>query len=272
MEDIGAMSEQKENENKKEKKMEDRFNPTVSDPNNPTSVVWLVNANTSLAQMMTHLANAKLRAGSSNWSEKQVREVVSRITSCEADLHSLCKKLPLAINSCMFTRDVVGFQSIGFLSSHCSPTITLSNHNMTAIATSGNDKWERGVLCSKPNLDLDQCYVFTTKLVKTKYSSIMIGFAPLSLSLSEVEIYKTRGHFYHANDGTLYGGQNTQGKPYGVALQSGECLTATYDTERKTIAFSVNGRGFGVAYQNLTEDLYPAVLFYNVGDEVTLVT
>jgi len=98
----------------------------------------------------------------------------------------------------------------------------------------------------------------------------MVGFAPIYMNVTQSSVYTSCGHYYYCR-ANLYGQNGISGTSYGRQYGTGDVITGVYDTKAKTISFSVNGTNFGVAYSNITGDLYPAFIFYTVGDQITLI-
>ena len=60
-------------------------------------------------------------------------------------------------------------------------------------------------------------------------------------------------------------------KGYGEAFTAGDCVGVHVDFDAGTLSFSRNKKPLGVAFDKICGELYPAVAFYNVGQELEIV-
>ena len=75
----------------------------------------------------------------------------------------------------------------------------------------------------------------------------------------------------YIGDRALYHKRNKI-KLYGDRFGQGDVIGITLDMDEGTLSFAKNGVDLGVAIQNLSGVLYPAVAFYNRGQRVTILT
>mmetsp|Transcript_83789 Transcript_83789/g.236753 ORF Transcript_83789/g.236753 Transcript_83789/m.236753 type:complete len:3060 (-) Transcript_83789:463-9642(-) len=73
----------------------------------------------------------------------------------------------------------------------------------------------------------------------------------------------------YIGDRALYH-KRTKIKVYGERFGQGDVIGVTLDMDRGTLSFSKNGLDLGVAFDGLGGELYPAVAFYNQGQQVSL--
>lgn len=59
-------------------------------------------------------------------------------------------------------------------------------------------------------------------------------------------------------------------KIYGDAYSAGDTIGVSIDLNQGTLSFSRNGKWLGVAFDKVFGELYPAVAFYNVGQEIEI--
>ena len=59
-------------------------------------------------------------------------------------------------------------------------------------------------------------------------------------------------------------------KTYGERFGQGDVIGVTLDMDRGTLSFSKNGLDLGVAFDGLAGQIYPAVAFYNQGQQISL--
>ena len=61
-------------------------------------------------------------------------------------------------------------------------------------------------------------------------------------------------------------------KIYGEPFTSGDIVGVTLDLNSGTVSFSRNHKSLGIAFDRVFGELYPAVAFYNVGQELEILT
>ena len=74
----------------------------------------------------------------------------------------------------------------------------------------------------------------------------------------------------HPNPQALYHNRENV-KGYGEAFTAGDCVGVHVDFDAGTLSFSRNKKPLGVAFDKICGELYPAVAFYNVGQELEIV-
>jgi hypothetical protein len=137
----------------------------------------------------------------------------------------------------------------------CGVLGTLSNHNKTLQKkTEENHGWNLAALGVKCN----------RYKVRVEQGVIMLGFAPSDIRLSGGN-YRTNGYYLYVNKGSLYSQNGEYDKPYCVPAVK---CTVEAILHNQTIRFVVNGVDYGVAFQNVRGDLYPAFELHDMGTKV----
>jgi len=134
---------------------------------------------------------------------------------------------------------------------------TLSNENKTASTT--NTTWNCNAIASKPDLVDD--WMSYKLLINSGGGNLMIGWGPSTMSLTS-STYSSSGWYFYQAGGTLYSQNGDGGKSYASSFSSGSTVTASYSPSKGQIKFAVDGSDKGVAYNNISGDLVPAINFY----------
>ena len=100
----------------------------------------------------------------------------------------------------------------------------------------------------------------------------MVGLATTSFH-REGNNYSRNGYYFYLYNGTLNSSIGDDDKEYynQNANQDGSIIGVHYDESFGTITFYLNGKNLGIAYTNVTGDLYPAFDFYGTGACIELV-
>jgi hypothetical protein len=97
---------------------------------------------------------------------------------------------------------------------------------------------------------------------------LRIGLSALKTFQKEAQA--CNGYKIFALEGSLYGPDSTAKKYYASALHDNTVVTVNYNKQTSEISFTINGNDCGVAFTNVTGDLYPAVNTSSVPAGVTL--
>jgi len=128
----------------------------------------------------------------------------------------------------------------------------LSNDNKSATKI-GKDQsaWDCNVL---GNIIVNSgTRLWTVKIVKSKYSNIMIGLVPSDANVSQKDLFTKCGYFINAHNSRLYSGPpyNYNNNPFcdSGRLLDQSIVSIRLDFNEKTISFTINGTDYGVAYK-----------------------
>ena len=107
------------------------------------------------------------------------------------------------------------------------------------------------------------------KIDKTSTSYLFIGVATKMADPSSFLGGDDYGWGY-IGDRALYH-KRQKASVYGEKFCMGDVIGVILDLDKGTLEFERNGNNMGVAFENLSGELYPAVAFYNQGQRVSLV-
>lgn len=149
-----------------------------------------------------------------------------------------------------------------------SEYVTLSNNKRTVTASGGGMDYNKNIRCSMPTC-VDGVYSYSVRIDTTWSSFIMIGVAPSSLPMPGNYDYDNCGFWMYLSNGSLYSQAGDRERAYAQQVKAGSTVTCSYDTRAHTVSYAVDGVEKGVAFRNVTGELYPAAMLYKVGDIIT---
>ena len=160
------------------------------------------------------------------------------------------------------TPEEIGFH---FDKVNSGASIKISNGGLTATFGS-SESWatvlgSTGFLVGRNRWEI--------RIDRSPTAYLFVGVASRDANLSTFLGGDSHGWGY-IGDRALYHKRNKV-KVYGERFSQGDIIGVTLDMDEGTLSFSKNGVELGVAMENMTGVLYPAVAFYNRGQRVTLV-
>lgn len=148
---------------------------------------------------------------------------------------------------------------------NCGPSVNISSGGATATFTS-SECWS--VVLGNCGFSVGRNrWRIRTDRSSTAY--LFIGVATRSVNQSTFLGGDEHGWGY-IGDRALYH-RRTKARAYGERFGQGDVIGVDLDMDRGTLTFSRNGNSCGVAFRDLSGELFPAVAFYNLGQSVTLV-
>lgn len=147
---------------------------------------------------------------------------------------------------------------------HCGPSIDISENGLSATFSS-SESWSTvlgnvGLMVGKNSWEIH--------IERSPTAYLFVGIATKDANLSTFLGGDDHGWGY-IGDRALYHKRNKV-KLYGERFGQGDTVGVTLDMDEGTLSFSKNGEDLGVAIQNLSGVLFPAVAFYNRGQQVSL--
>ena len=148
----------------------------------------------------------------------------------------------------------------------CGSDIILKNDNLVA-SYNGDDTWST-VLGNRPYVS-GHIY-WEIKVLQSSTAYLFVGVAR-----SEVDLYTflggcPNGWGFIGEQALYHNRENVKG--YGETFSPGDIIGISLDFYVGTLSFSKNGKNLGLAFDKIFGELYPAVAFYNVGQELEIVT
>lgn len=151
-----------------------------------------------------------------------------------------------------------------FCSHKRGPEITLSSDGLVATYN-GDDAWSM-VLGSHPFSGGTASWEVKIKQSTTAY--IFVGVAKSQTDLCTFLGGDENGWGFIGEQALYHSREKVQ--VYGESFAKGDVVGVSLDLELGTLSFSRNGKTLGVGFNNVFGELYPAVAFYNAGQEVEL--
>jgi hypothetical protein len=144
------------------------------------------------------------------------------------------------------------------------PDITVSSDGLTA-KYSGDDNWST-LLCS---------HGFSTGMVSWEMrvnhsltAYIFVGIASSAADLTTFLGGDSHGYGFIGEQALYHNREKV--KIFGESFGAGDVIRVTVDFNAGTLSFSKNGHLLGVAFDKIFGEFYPAVAFYNVGQEIEI--
>ncbi|RYH27830.1 hypothetical protein EON65_13005 [archaeon] len=153
-----------------------------------------------------------------------------------------------------------------FDSLRCGPDVVLSDDFLTASYT-GDDNWSTLLGSRSFSSGVSS---WAIRVVQSSTAYIFIGVATSSADLTTF-LGGCSNSWGFIGEHALYHNREKV-KVYGEAFSTGDIIGVTLDLNQGTLTFCKNGKSLGVAFDKIYGDLYPAVAFYNVGQELQIVT
>ncbi|GAB0490065.1 hypothetical protein MMPV_001295 [Pyropia vietnamensis] len=94
---------------------------------------------------------------------------------------------------------------------------------------------------------------------------IGIGLSARDVLLTRLPGWEARSWAYHADDGHAFAGSGS-GDSYGPTYTTGDTIGCLWNLTDATVTFTKNGKSLGVAFRNVTGELYPTVGMRTVGE------
>ena len=156
--------------------------------------------------------------------------------------------------------------SFTFDSMKCGPEIILKNNNLVA-SYNGDDTWST-VLGS-------HSYVTGQVNWEIKVTQSSTAYLFVGVARSEVDLHTflggcPNGWGFIGEQALYHNRENVKG--YGETFSPGDIIGVCLDFYLGTLSFSKNGKNLGLAFDKIYGELYPAVAFYNVGQELEIIT
>jgi len=125
----------------------------------------------------------------------------------------------------------------------------ITNNGTTAAINSG----QQGCVLSSTGISKG-IKVWKLRMIQ-RTSTCMVGVAPENVNKSSSN-YSTNGFYCNLDDGSLYSGPPTSysNRAYiSGGVRTGQLLTLTLNCDARTLSYNVDGRDYGVAYENLPQ-------------------
>lgn len=143
--------------------------------------------------------------------------------------------------------------------------IVLSEDGMTASYT-GDDSWST-LLGSRSFSSGVTSWEMIINQTSTAY--IFVGVATSAADLNSFLGGCANGWGFIGEQALYHNREKV--KVYGESFTSGDVIGVSLDLNMGTMSFSKNKRNLGIAFDKIYGDLYPAVAFYNTGQEISIV-
>jgi alpha-tubulin suppressor-like RCC1 family protein len=147
----------------------------------------------------------------------------------------------------------------------CGPDIILSEDGLTA-SYAGDDSWST-LLGSRSFSNGISSWKIKISQSSTAY--LFVGIATAQADLNTFLGGCNHGHGFIGEQALYHNREKV--KVYGDTFGSGDVIGVTLDLDIGTLSFSKNGKSFGVAFDKIYGEIFPAVAFYNVGQELEIV-
>ena len=148
----------------------------------------------------------------------------------------------------------------------CGSDIIVSQDGRTASYT-GDDNWST-VLGNYPFTNGINSWEI--KIASSSTAYIFVGVATSTADLNTFLGGCSEGWGFIGEQALYHGREKV--KIYGEPFSAGDVVGIILDFISGTLSFTRNGKPLGIAFDKIYGELYPAVAFYNVGQEVEIVT
>ena len=138
----------------------------------------------------------------------------------------------------------------------CGNNLIISNGGTTVTRANSANAWNSAVLGSS------RVPEFQVKIEETGH--MMIGLASSNGFQIHGKNHVSSGYWMYAITGNLYSAKDS-GRLYFNRLSNGDTVTVIYNQKKKEINFEVNGNDCGIAFEEVNEELYPAVEMWGPG-------
>jgi len=163
-------------------------------------------------------------------------------------------------------RTDVGTTPFVFDTMRCGPDIVVSSDGRVA-SYSGDDNWST-VLGSTPFTSGINSW--EVKIVTSSTAYIFVGIASSAADLNTFLGGCADGWGFIGEQALYHGREKV--KIYGEPFSAGDVVGVILDFNSGTLSFTRNGKTLGIAFDKIYGELFPAVAFYNVGQEVEIVS
>ncbi|GMH45879.1 hypothetical protein BSKO_13842 [Bryopsis sp. KO-2023] len=118
-------------------------------------------------------------------------------------------------------------------------------------------------------MDCPLYYFEVTVLNAGSEGLIGIGFSANNVNLQRLPGWEPNSYGYHGDDGFIFPGVG-RGQQYGPKFTEGDVVGALWNRAERTISYTKNGIGLGVAFERVSDDavLFPTVGFRTKEEEV----
>ena len=147
----------------------------------------------------------------------------------------------------------------------CGPDIVLAEDNLKA-SYRGDDSWST-LLGTQPFSAGKAGWEIRVTHSSTAY--LFVGVATSEADLNTFLGGCNNGWGFIGEQALYHSRENVKG--YGEAFNAGDFIGVSLDFHLGTLSFSRNGKLLGVAFDKMCGELYPAVAFYNVGQELEII-
>ena len=147
----------------------------------------------------------------------------------------------------------------------CGPDILLRDGNLTA-SYAGDDSWST-LLGSQPFSSGKVSWEIRVTHSSTAY--LFVGVATSEADLNTFLGGCSNGWGFIGEQALYHNRENVKG--YGEAFTAGDFICVSLDFHAGTLSFSRNGKPLGVAFDKICGELFPAVAFYNMGQELEII-
>eukprot|EP01041_Mallomonas_annulata_P001258 gene1258-2435_t len=200
------------------------------------------------------------RGSSSRLTQSGLSPRCSYAVRCRAILGSHCSKWSSQSDFDTELGNIFHFDPL-----KCGPDILLSDDGLTASYT-GDDCWStvlgtQAVTCGVCSWEL--------RVTQSSTAYIFVGVARSSADLHTFLGGCGNGWGFIGEQALYHNREKV--KVYGDAFSSGDIIGVLLDLNNGTLSFTRNGKTLGVAFDKIYGELFPAVAFYNVGQEVEIV-
>ena len=147
----------------------------------------------------------------------------------------------------------------------CGPDITIHPSGLSASYT-GDDCWSTVLVT---DAFCSGVFRWELKITRSSTAYIFVGVASSAADLNTFLGGCQNGWGFIGEQALYHNREKT--KMYGEAFVSGDTVGVIVDQNAGTITFTKNGKSLGLAFENVYGELYPAVAFYNNGQEVQII-
>eukprot|EP01027_Heterolobosea_sp_BB2_P010532 GEZU01015449.1.p2 GENE.GEZU01015449.1~~GEZU01015449.1.p2 ORF type:complete len:174 (+),score=27.37 GEZU01015449.1:225-746(+) len=146
------------------------------------------------------------------------------------------------------------------------PSFELTNDGLTIRKATDTCKWS---MISSETRFIEGVHEWHVKIdTCSQYTEIMVGVCTENSDVNSWFSAKSKGYGMYAYNGDSY----PSATPFiGSKNKPGDVITVILDLNARTLSIRVNGVLKGVCNRNLPQEpLYPAIVMYRAGDQVTL--
>ncbi|TYZ60061.1 hypothetical protein PybrP1_005747 [[Pythium] brassicae (nom. inval.)] len=164
------------------------------------------------------------------------------------------------------SRAVHDGQPLAFDRKRCRSSLLAISDDAASVAYSGNEVWRTVFATESFSTGTASWEV---RVEKSSSSYLFVGIGTQRAS-SDSFLGADEHSWGYIGDKALYY-QRSRVKAFGDTFGEGDCIGVSLDCERGTLSFAKNGVDFGVAFDNIVGEVYPAVAFYSRHQRVSFV-